>query len=77
MMGGATTTTTITETITAHSGAAFARIEIFNGKPTGGRLIIDTGGRGTNQLLIKNLQQLKDVVLAAQELLEAVAERTG
>ena len=70
-----TTTTVVTETITTHSGMAFAQIEIVNGRPRQTRLTVSAQDCGRNRLLIRDLGQLKDVAQAVQELLKAITER--
>jgi hypothetical protein len=70
-------TTIMTTEIMACSGTAFAEAE-FNGDTFArARLTIDTGGRGTNTLFIRDLKQFREVVTAVQELQKAVTERLG
>jgi hypothetical protein len=70
---------TRTETINAQKDkvTAMATVSVANGKVTNGELVIGCNIFGGNRLFIKDLDQWKDVVSVAQELLEAITERLG
>lgn len=66
------TTVTRTETISVRKGMATVTVSVADGALTKGDLAIDAHTFGGNRLFIKDLYQLKDVISAAQELLEIV-----
>ena len=68
-------TTTTVETITGGRGPVSTWAKIVDGEFVRGRLGVETG-MGDNYLFVRNLSQLLDVVMAAQELLAAITERT-
>lgn len=67
-------TTTMTEMINMQEGMVSATTSVANGEFIEGKLAIDANIFGGNQLFIKDLGQLKDLVSVAQELLEVVTK---
>ena len=71
-------TTTTTKTVEIQHGQIRTEAAVREGRCTGGSLSIHTKSSfRASSLFFADLQELKDIVLAAQELLKAVAERIG